>query len=65
MKQYYPKADDAAWTTYIACIDKLDDELRNSVTEANAEGGDAALQEGLSAKVAACTKPLGEPVAPQ
>lgn len=58
----YPKADLAAWDAYVACADKLDEQLRASVTEANSKGGKAAAQAKLAAAEEQCRKPLGKPV---
>jgi hypothetical protein len=57
----YPKADTDAWNAYVACAEKLDEQLRASVTEANAKDGKAAPQGELAAAEQQCRKPLGKP----
>jgi hypothetical protein len=58
----YPEADADAWNAYVTCAEKLDEQLRASVTEANAKDGKASPQAELAAAEQQCRKPLGNPV---
>lgn len=60
----YPTAEPAAWDTYVACAEKLNDKLRDSIYNSNLEGGDDAAQKALTTAEAECRKPLGPVVNP-
>lgn len=58
----YPEAVAEDWDAYVACAEKLDEQLRASVIEANTKNGQSAPQGELAAAEQACRKPLGKPV---
>jgi hypothetical protein len=58
----YPTADAKAWDSYVACAEKLDDELHASILAANLKGGSAAPREAFAKAQEKCRKVLG-PVA--
>lgn len=55
---YYPKAQATDYDDYVACVDKLDKELRTSVFEANVKNGNQSAQAVLNERVASCRKVL-------
>lgn len=60
----YPTAEPSAWDAYVACAEKLDDKLRDSIYNSNLEGGDDAATKALTTAEAECRKPLGPVVSP-
>jgi hypothetical protein len=55
----YPTADATAWDTYVACAEKLDDQLHASILAANLKGGSAAPREAFAKAEAKCREALG------
>lgn len=57
-KSALPSATDEDWATYIACVDKLDAQLRASVVEANVEGAPATARKELDESLLKCGNQL-------
>ncbi len=55
----YPTADAKAWDKYVACAEKLDDELHASILAANLKGASAAPRDAFAKAQEKCRKVLG------
>lgn len=64
VKESYPKATDADWDTYIACMEKLEPLVRQYAIASYTQVDSAATQAQLATRTQRCIKPLGSAVTP-
>jgi hypothetical protein len=64
VKDAYPKATDADWDTYVACMEKLEPLVRQYAIDSYTQVDSAATQARLASRTQRCIKPLGAAVTP-
>lgn len=64
VKDAYPKATDADWDTYVACMEKLEPLVREYAIASYTQVDSAATQARLATRTQRCIKPLGSAVTP-